>query len=458
MGLRAAYKRGQGFAIRGKWKIGILCTMGDDQGSDRRGDLRVDSTGTVHPVGRDASQALRAKVGEWSLLRGPPEVVLAVRSGQSGRPLRLAGEVRTPGALCDVVALIAQAGWAGELVVLQEEATRSIFFESGQVISATTTASNERLGEILWRFGAVTRGQLDEVVRTAERSGKRVGETAIELEFVGRDELFRMMARQVEEVFYGAVHVAQAMFYLFDRFDEARVVRRYHLSTGQFLMEAARRMDELRFFREKVPSDAWIPVPVGPGLRKAPPELVELLAQCDGRRSVAEIGRRIGQLEFEVTRGVFQLAAAGLVVVTAPRPEGAAAIVETYNRAIVEIHKACDQAGSGRELRSGLEQFAMSTGVYVPLFSGAGPGEDGALRGERIAQNVAAIGAGAGDSGDAWLTQQLLEHAGFALFEAGSFLSREAEAALNARVAEILRPLRQPTEGATPSSLVPSSG
>ena len=133
------------------------------------------------------------------------------------------------------------------------------------------------------------------------------------------------------------------------------------------------------------------------GGRKSPPELAELLSQCDGRRSVAEIGRRIGQLEFEVTRGVFQLVAAGLVSVTPPRPEGVAAIVETYNRAIVEIHLACDEAGSGQELRAGLEQFAMSTGVYVPLFSGAGPAEDGALRAERIAQNAAAIGGDAGD-------------------------------------------------------------
>ncbi len=428
--------------------------MAGDQDTDRRADLRVDSTGTVHPVGRDASQALRARVGEWSLLRSPTEVVLAIRSGESARPLRLAGEVRAPGALCDVVSLIAQAAWGGELVILQEEASRSIFFESGQVVSATTTVQSEKLGEILWRFGAITREQLEEVVATAERSGKRVGETAIELEFVGRDELFRMMARQVEEVFYGALHVARAMFYLFDRFDESRVVRRYHLSTGQLLMEAARRMDELRFFREKVPSDAWIPVPAPTGGRKPPPELVELLAQCDGRRCIAEIGRRIGQLEFEVTRGIFQLAAAGLVAVTAPRPEGVAAIVETYNRAIVEIHRACDEAGSGRELRAGLDQFATSTGVYVPLFSGAGPADDGALRAERIAQNVAAI---AGDAGDSWLTQQLLEYAGFALFHAGSLLPRDAEAALKARIAEVLRALRQPSEGAAPPSFAPAS-
>jgi Domain of unknown function (DUF4388) len=422
--------------------------MAGDHDPSRRGDLRIDSTGTVHPLGRDASQALRARVGEWTLHHSPPEVVFAVRAEESARSLRLAGEVRAPGALCDVAALITQASWGGELVVLNDDASRSIFFERGQVVGATTTAPTEKLGEILWRFGAITREQLEEVVRTAEKNGKRVGETAIDLDFVGPEELFRMMARQVEEVFYGAVHVARAMFYLFDRFDETRLVRRHHLATGQLLMEAARRMDELRFFREKVPSDAWIPVPVASAAsKKAPTELAPVLEQCDGRRSVAEIGRRIGQLEFEVTRAVFQLATSGLVSVAAPRPEGVPAIVETYNRAIVEIHRACDEAGSGRELRAGLEGFAMSTGVYVPLFSGAGPAEDGSLKAEKMATNVAAM---AGEGADAWLIQQLVEFAGFALFQASSLVPREAEKTLNASVAEILKPLRQRGDGAAP--------
>ncbi len=224
--------------------MGILENMGETRAEDREpddrqrsSDLLVDATGTMHPLWRDASQALRARIGEWSLLRSPLEVVFAMRSGPASRSLRLAGEVRTSGALCDIVATVAQAGWGGELVVLEDETSRSIFFESGQVVGATTTASAERLGEILWRFGAITREQLDEVVRTAERSGKRVGETAIDLEFVGPDELFRMMARQVEEVFYAAVHVASATFYLFDRFDESRLGRRHRLNTGQLLME-----------------------------------------------------------------------------------------------------------------------------------------------------------------------------------------------------------------------------
>jgi len=282
-------------------------------------DVRIDATGTVHPLGRRASQELRARAGEWRLLPSPSGILLAVRVGE--RPPRLAGEVRVPGALCDVVSVIAQGAYTGELTVFEEEVDRTLYFDHGNVVAASSSALGERLGEILYRFGAITRQQLDEVVTAAERTGRRVGEAAIELEFVESEELFRMMGRQVEEIFYAAVHLSQATFFFFDGLDEAKMARRHHLSTGQLLMEAARRVDELRFFREKVPNDTWVPTLLAPpsGCRPTP-ELVEVLGQCDGRRSVAEIGRRIGQLEFEVTRSVFQLAAAGLVSVAPPRP------------------------------------------------------------------------------------------------------------------------------------------
>ncbi len=424
-------------------------------------DLRIDATGTLHPVGRRAGQHLRARAGEWRLLAGPPEVVLALRAGEGIRTLRLAGEVRSPGALCDVVATVAQGGWSAELFVFAEHdeaqqrgsdaVVRSVFFEGGSVVGATSNAPGERLGEILWRFGAITREQLAEVVRAADQSGRRVGEAAIELEFVGPDELFRMMARQVEEIFYATALVGRATFFLFDGFDPSGLVRRHNLSAGALLMEAARRTDELRFFRERIPSDACVPVPLaGAGSKKAPPELEGVLAECNGRRTIAEIGRRIGQLEFEVTRALFQLCAAGFVAVQPPRPAGPQSALEALNRALLAIHEACDAASKGRELRAGLEQFAMSTGAYVPLFAGAGPREDGSVAIDAVARNFAAMRAG--DDGEGWLVQQLLEYAGFALFHAESLLPREGAAALDARAADLLRTLRRSAEAAQPAS------
>jgi hypothetical protein len=181
--------------------------------------------------------------------------------------------------------------------------------------------------------------------------------------------------------------------------------------------------------------------------KKVPEPLMEVYEQCDGKRSIAEIGRRIGQLEFEVTRIVFQLVNGGFLVVLAPRPEGPEAIVRAFNPAFAEIHKKCDAAGKGAEFRDGLSRFATGGGIFDPLFQSAGPAQDGTLRPDRVARNVAVL---AGDDPDAWLIQQLFEYTGFALFHAGSLLPRDVEMQLNATVAEMLKPLRQ-MEQAPPS-------
>src|SRR6476469_1197713 len=111
--------------------------MRKDEG--REDLLRVDATGAVHPVGRRASQWLRARVGEWRMLPSPREVVLLRSEGVAGEPvLRMAGEIRTPGALCDVIALAAQSAWTGEIVVLEAGSQRSIYLDAGTVIGAAT--------------------------------------------------------------------------------------------------------------------------------------------------------------------------------------------------------------------------------------------------------------------------------------------------------------------------------
>ncbi|MDB4946661.1 MAG: hypothetical protein JWP97_6195 [Labilithrix sp.] len=409
--------------------------------ADRDDLVRVDSTGAIHPVGRSASQQLRPKAGEWRLLPSPKELIFARSTTGGDAVLKLAGEIRSPGALSDIIALASQSGWRGELIVLAEAGTRSFYFDAGIIIAASTTVPEERLGETLWRFGVITREQLATIVRSTEETGKRLGEVAVETGIVSAEKIFEMMAHQVAEVFFAAVHVSDGSFYFFDRFDDRGILRRHQLNAGGLLMEAARRMDEMRFFREKVPSDAFVPTPV-PGKRPAD-DLLAVFEQCDGQKSLADIGRATGKLEFDVTRAIFQLVTNGCVVVVAPRPRGPEAIVETVNPALSAIHQRCDRAGKGAELRDGLSRFATGGGVYDPLFMGAGPLEDGTLKPDRIRRNIAAL---AGEDPDAWLVELMNDYVGFALFQTESLLPRDAQAALLADVSKMLKPLRPATE------------
>jgi len=414
--------------------------------SDRDDLLRVDGTGAVHPVGRTASQQLRPRQGEWRLIASPRELIIARSMSAGDAVLKLAGEIRTPGALCDIVALAAQSGWTGELTLLSERQTRVFYFDAGTVIGAQTNVPEERLGETLYRFGVITREQLEAIVQESAKTGKRLGEAAIDMGIVPAEQLYSMMARQVEEVFYAAVHVSEGAFYFFDRYDEKHILHRHNLNAGGLLMEAARRMDEMRFFREKIPNDSYVPVPV-PG-KKPPEELAEVFAQIDGKKSIADIGRAIGQLEFEVTRTVFQIVSAGCAFMQAPSPRGPEAIIETFNPALEVIHERCDAVGQGDALRSSLSSFATGGGVYDPLFMGAGPLFDGRLKPARIANNIAAL---AGEDPDAWLVGLMNDYVGFALFQCETLLPRDVQAKLQVDVMEILKPIK-PLIDAAPRS------
>ncbi len=415
--------------------------------SEERGDLvRIDPTGAAHPVGRLASQWMRGRQGTFRLMPGPPHLVFMRYVGEDGRRddndgaiCRLAGEITAPGTLCDVVSLVAQASWRGELIVMSGATTRNVYFDGGQVVNAHSTADGERLGEVLYRYGVLTQEQVEQTAK-AVTTELRFGETAVKLGFLTREKLFQLMARQTEEVVYAVLLVSDGMFYVLDNYDESKLASRLNLSVSSLLMEGVRRMDETRYFRERIPSDQHVParVPTRPG--PAEDALKVVYDAIDGNRSIAEICRAVGQGEFEVTQALFQMLQAGSISVNAPRPTGKVAVVARFNQAMSLLLAQVDQAGRGHEIREQLSSFATGAGVYDVLFQGAGPAEDGTVNPDRITENVAML-VGPAES-EAMLSQWLYEYSSFGLFVAEPVLRiADAQQTITKKVAELIGPL-----------------
>jgi hypothetical protein len=407
---------------------------------------RIDARGEAHPIGAVASQRMRARAGAYRVLPSPKHVVFMRYTGEDGRRdaedgaiVRIAGEVTLPGALCDVLALLAQTGWRGELVVDDDERVRSVFFDNGNVVGASTTVDDERIGAVLYRYGALDGAQRDELV-TLAKAGRRFGELALELGYLTRESLYAHISKQIQEIVFATLTVGDGTFFFLDGFDEARLVSHHTLSANALLMDGVTRMDELRYFRLKIPSGEHVPVRLS-GRGAAPDEFTKLFESIDGKLSVEELGRVSGLGEFETTRVLYALVQSHHVAIHPPRVSGGpTALVSAANGALLEVIAAASEKQKAAEVRESLASFAVGAGVYDMLFRGAGPDASGALDPDRVAQNAVVV-AGGGDP-DHILKQMLHEYVSFALFSVGAALGSEAEAEITHRVGPNLSTLR----------------
>src|SRR6476660_3903720 len=96
--------------------------------------------GRVEAIGPTAALRLQAREGLFHVLAAPAHIVVmrAARTDAEARSCKLSGDLTTPGNIVDILALIAQTGWRGELIVYNEEGTRSVYIEQGSVVGATS--------------------------------------------------------------------------------------------------------------------------------------------------------------------------------------------------------------------------------------------------------------------------------------------------------------------------------
>ena len=90
------------------------------------------------------------------------------------------------------------------------------------------------------------------------------------------------------------------------------------LVVGELLMEGVRRMDEMEFFRSRVPSTAHVPVVAKDDPPKEDDPTFVVWAAIDGVRTVDEVARAAGLELFDAMRGVYELVKRGRVTVREP--------------------------------------------------------------------------------------------------------------------------------------------
>jgi hypothetical protein len=193
-------------------------------------------------------------------------------------------------------------------------------------------------------------------------------------------------------------------------------------------------MDEIRYFRQKIPGSDFIPARTDRG--EPPADLRPTWSAIDGHATVEEIGRKTGRGDFTTTKEIYALLQARFAVLHPPRTSGgAAALVTRANAALRLLHQRADAAGKGTALREGLRHYLVTTEGYGPLLE-SGADEDGTL-------DPPSVVAGASREEEVDPEQRLKtllhEYVAFALFSVGGLLGASQEASLTEEIDPILQ-------------------
>jgi CheY-like chemotaxis protein len=290
--------------------------------------LRQERPGSGRPAGRAAGDY---EPPSWLLAsEAPPRPPPAAEPSQPPQELR-AGELADLPAP-RLLALAARARLGGRVDFSGAE-VRSIYFEEGRVVGATSAVATERVEELAVRIGLVTRDQYRQVASAISTlPTRRAAVLLLERGFLKPNELTGLVRRRTEEVVFALFAETEGRY----RWVSAEVPADERIalerSTLALVLEGVRRRwlaDRLDAFLGG-PATLVTPAPDGPPLEElalAPGEL-RAVALADGLRTLDEIvsASPLDPLTTrQVLAGLVLVGALGVRIHRAGRPASAAA-------------------------------------------------------------------------------------------------------------------------------------
>ncbi len=223
--------------------------------------------------------------------------------------------------LAEILELINLSRRSGVVRVEREGRQACISFRAGKVIAANDGSPTEPIGAVLVREGIITPKQLQEALDLQNQMRhKLLCEVLLEIGLVSREEMARRLQQRTEEAVYRLFEWSQGDFLIEtyegqDQSEDPFV----SLSPTHLIMEGARRIDEWRRIREKLPSGDIV-LQFAPSYALRGDEITltspewEVLALVNGERDVDAIVAKSGLSPFETQRILYGLLSAGLLI------------------------------------------------------------------------------------------------------------------------------------------------
>lgn len=224
------------------------------------------------------------------------------------------GEILIP----DLLTFLDMLGKSGSLEMCRGEVKKRIHWQQGEIVFADSTDPGESIGEYLVRNGWVSRAAL-ESMRGEASSHADVVKRLIRSGDLRTDLLPKSERSLVLDIVYSIFEWKEGTFrfILAPEAQSERVVLK--TSVSNIIMEGSRRLDEWSRIRSTFTSDRIFPHVVAGNTAttlQLPPVELDVLAQVDGMRTIADIVSAVEHDQFTVLNALMTLCSAGVIGVS----------------------------------------------------------------------------------------------------------------------------------------------
>ncbi len=275
--------------------------------------------------------------------------------------------------------------------------SKTLYFQNGEIVYATSTFPEEELGEILYSLGKFDKDMLQGALQHAHDKIP-LGKFLVDQGVISSQDLWAAIRSQAETIVYNLFAFQQGDFAFIDRPPERDKLVSLSMNTQNLIMEGLRRIDERAVYMQKVRSLDAIPLATG----KVPNDLDStstrmLVHVQQGVSNVKELLRRSGVGEFDalrllsqlIDRGVVSMEEAPTVVVEGVLGE----VVTIFNGVLMALYRVV--TAKNPQFRQEVSNFLRDLPQpFSYVFRQTNLKEDGSLDGGRILANLSGLEEG----------------------------------------------------------------
>ena len=182
----------------------------------------------------------------------------------------------------------------GTLMLTTPVFVKKAFFVKGDVIFASSTYEDDRLGEMLIKAGKITMEQYDKSVELLKQTGKRQGAILVELGYLSPKDLFWGVKYQVREIIYSLLQLEEAEYEFIEDDIPSHEVITLKMSMGNLIYEGVRRIDNWTRIKKEMPRpESIVALSHDPAALFQDIELTQqdrsMLSMVNGKKTIKEL-------------------------------------------------------------------------------------------------------------------------------------------------------------------------